>query len=152
MECKFYKNTAQNNVIDKSKFITEKLTKTINLKDNTSIVYPSLLVSGTVGDFKDVNYVYLPSTKRYYYVTNITSVRQNLLQIDCRCDVLYTWKDSILNGYGKIIRSKTKYNKYLQDTVSVKNQQNSLCQTRQFPNGFNNESYILCVCGTEGGE
>lgn len=147
MVCKFYTMKCKENVVDKTNFIEEKTEKSINLKDSTSIMMPRLLVAGTLGEFREYNYIYLPSTKRYYFIQNVTSVRQGLIEIECKCDVLYTFKDSILNGYAKITRSKTNYNKYIQDTESVKTQQNTLYQTKKFPSGFAAENYILVTTG-----
>lgn len=147
MECKFYTMKCKENVIDKTKFIEKKVEKSINLKDSTSILTPKIFVNGKIGEFREYNYLYLPATKRYYFIQNVTSVRQNLLEIECKCDVLFTFKDSILNGYAKITRSKTNYNKYMQDTESIKTQQNTLYQTKKFPSGFDSENYILVTSG-----
>lgn len=43
------------------------------------------------------NYCYIPDFDRYYFISNITSVRTNLWRIDCSVDVLMSYQAEILN-------------------------------------------------------
>ena len=85
------------------------------IKSQSSIIEPSIMISydGVI----DFTYVYLQEFKRYYYVTNIVSIRNNIWQIDLKVDVLYTFKDDIIgqNAFVSRCESTTYANSGLVD-------------------------------------
>ena len=81
----------------------EKVTKTLTLvktisgylRDETSILDPVITIELT-GDLTmavmvQVNYLYIPDFKRYYYITHMRSIRTGLMEISCHVDVLMSW-------------------------------------------------------------
>ena len=139
-------NSAENNKIDKSKFITIDKTVSATLRNSCSIVDPVLEVTGDISDFAGHNYVEIPTFKRKYFITNITSVRTGLVSIECHCDVLYSFCNAILACSGLVKKSTNKWNLYLNDGTLKVNQYANY-KTYYFPNGFTTQEFILAVAG-----
>lgn len=116
-----------------------------NLKTKTSVVNPVIIVEND-GVFIDVNYAYIPIFKRYYYITDISSIRNNLWQISLHCDVLKTFSEGILGSKAIIARQENVYNLRLDDG-SYKCYSDPLIVTKLFPKGFDSQSYIFAVLG-----
>ena len=98
----FYHNGADNRVLNKEDYLTTKHTcSTVKFKDNSSVMTPTLIVA-VDDDIFDSNYVYIEDFERYYFITDIT-VSQQYLIVNCKIDVLYTFKDNIreMSGYYK---------------------------------------------------
>lgn len=108
-----YKNSAENNRIDKTDYLTSVGEITGYLRNETNIINPSIVIEYT--GVIDFNYVYISTFNRYYFVTNITSVRTNLWRIDMSCDTLMTYKDTILNYECYVSRNENDYNPDIED-------------------------------------
>jgi len=93
MDIVLYINTSERQAIHKT--IGSSVTFTGSLRGESSIINPSFLIQTT--NPSAYNYCYIPSFGRYYFITNITSVRTNLWRIDCSVDVLMSFADEILN-------------------------------------------------------
>ena len=109
-----YKNSAENNRIDKTEYLTSVGEITGYLRNETNIINPSIVIEYT--GVIDFNYVYISTFNRYYFVTNITSVRTNLWRLDMSCDVLMTYKETILNYECYVSRNENDYNPDIEDT------------------------------------
>lgn len=140
-------NKSADNVAEKDFETVDTLTGT--LKNETSITQPSILIEYE-GALQDCNYFYIPQFQRYYFITDIKSVRTDLWQISGRCDVLTTaWKLSNLKKCSGITRKQEKKNNLLLNDGSFKVYQDPIITTELFPSGFNSFSYILAVAGSE---
>ena len=87
---KCYKNLSENNVVDKN--ITQ-LGSDIpgTLKDNCSIVDPVILIEDIPDEnISHLNYVYIPSFNRYYFVNNIEVENTHLFRLHCHVDAGFT--------------------------------------------------------------
>lgn len=73
----------------------------VKLKDSTSITSPSFIFEGELPSFN-----YIKAFNRYYFVTEITSITNDLYQIDCDTDVLATYKTTI-GGTSAYVRYAT---------------------------------------------
>lgn len=62
-----------------------------------------------------LNYVWISSLKRFYFIDTITLVRNNLYRIKCHCDVLMSFMDDVLNSKVIAVRSETDYDGRLID-------------------------------------
>lgn len=69
-----------------------------------------------VGNISNYNYMYIPSLHRYYFITSI-QVQGNKFHITGKCDVLYTYRKSILASTQLIKRSESLKNKMLSDDM-----------------------------------
>lgn len=102
-----YKNTAESIRLDKTDYLTKVTTMTGTLRNSTSITNISLTIEyNRVIDF---NYLYIDELKRYYYVDDIISVRNNVWELICSVDVLMSYKDDILKLSGFIDRNENLY-------------------------------------------
>ena len=145
MNINFYKNTSDNNVLNKN--ITLISTHNIKLKDECNIMTPSILIHGDISN--DINYAYIEKWGRYYYVRDKKSLNNGIYEIFLKVDVLMSFKEKILNLQCIIDKQQdtNNINKYYDDgsfTVSSK----EFIETINFPNGFNdNGEFILITAG-----
>ena len=109
-----YKNTAENNKIDKTEFLTKVIDLQGYLRQETNIINPSIIIE-YAGEI-NFNYVYISTFNRYYFVNSISSVRSNLWRIELSVDVLMTYKSTILNYNCYVSRNENEYNEYIEDT------------------------------------
>lgn len=84
------------------------------LREGTSILNPTILInSGTMFGW---NYCYIPSTRRYYFITDVRLQNKNLYEISLKCDVLMTYKNEILGLTTKVARAESAYDWTISDT------------------------------------
>lgn len=114
------------------------------LRKETSILTPSITINT---DYVNANYAYIPDWGRFYFIENITSVRDGLLEFTMRVDPLMTYKNDILNLSCVIERQQNKWNVYIDDSEFMVENKTRI-QTFEFPNGFSDIfTNILCVSG-----
>ena len=119
-----------------------------SLKDNTSIINPTILVDGSILTYPTLNYLFIPEFgNRRYFINNITSVRTNLFEISAHVDVLSTYASQIRQNRGIVKRQRDIWNLYLNDG-SFRVYQNPLIQTLVYPSGFTDYQFILAVAGS----
>ncbi len=139
-----YQNNSEPNRIGKD--LTEIATVSGVLRDATSILTPRIAIEGDISDVTGCNYFYIAEFGRYYYITDIQSLRHNLYDISGRVDVLETYKEQIKANTALVFRQENAWNLYLNDG-SFKTFQNPIVLTKEFPSGFSSLSYILAVAG-----
>lgn len=97
-----------------------QLTTNVLLKDETSIINPTLLIEGNVSLNSSIitkNYVALDEPiNRKYFIEDIVSDHNNW-RIYCKADVLGTWKTAILAQEHYVLRSSSISNKKVIDTL-----------------------------------
>lgn len=85
------------NVINKTIDPTTALTLMGELRKSTSVKNPVILIESTdliIG----YNYCFITEFSRYYFITDIKSVRAGLWEISMRVDVLMSFKSDILSS------------------------------------------------------
>lgn len=91
--------------------------KTVTLKEGTSIENPTFLMAG---DLFTVDYV--NAFGNWYFVTDVKSVKNGLVEISCKMDSLATHKSTIGSYTALIERSDSHYNSLYPDpAVSILN-------------------------------
>ena len=93
MDIVLYVNSSEKQAINKT--ISSGETLTGSLRDESSVINPSFLIQHT--NPSAYNYCYIAEFGRYYFITDIVSVRTNLWRINCTVDVLMSFKTQILN-------------------------------------------------------
>lgn len=88
--------------------------RNLTLKNGSSIITPTFLVAG-----ESFDYNYCSFNGRYYWITDITSVRNELWEVQCRVDVLASWKTEILNSKGFVKYSSSDNNQNIKDGRNV---------------------------------
>ena len=112
MKATFYSSSAEKNRLDKTAYLSGATEVDILLKENCGMLTPTLIISANI---LNKNYVYIPLFARYYFITNITRLDNNRVEISCKCDVLMSHKEDILKLNVIATRSTNKYNQYLID-------------------------------------
>ena len=150
---KLYTNAASPETIDKQSSLTLIEDLTCEFKAEIDVLRPVVTVKLTNTTtlskiMTKVNYVYITAFERYYYVTGIRGLYNDVAELSLEVDPLYSWKTAILAQ--KVIIARTedsdKYSLYLDDAV-LKLYNNPNITTIEFPTGFTSEEYILAVAG-----
>ena len=93
MEIVLYINGSERQAVRKNLQSAYELTGA--LRGESSVINPSFLIE--TSNPSQYNYCYIPSFNRYYFITDIISVRNNIWRINCDVDVLMSFKTEILN-------------------------------------------------------
>ena len=145
MQIDLYTYNHEKNKIVKDDFLSDLLTLNGNLKEQTSILTPVILVEYNQQFI--YNYCYIPEFNRYYFIENVEIARANLYRLYLTVDVLESYKTQILSQSVIVEKSKDNYNNYLPDEnwrTNVKTKTNIL----NFENGFlENGEFILITAG-----
>lgn len=139
------RNTSELNKLDKT--LTTISTLTGTLKTETSIIDPVIIVEGALSDLKTCNYCTIPEFGRSYFVNNIKSIRNNLIELTCHVDVVSTYKSQIRSQFALVRKQENNWNLYLNDG-SFKCYQNPIVLTKKFSNGFTTPSFVMAVAGS----
>lgn len=99
MILKLFRTLDANNVINKT--LTDEIQLDINLKSDTDIINPEIVL---LGDFRGFNYAHIPDLNRFYFIERIEQLNMRLVKLSLSCDVLETYKESILNSECEYIR------------------------------------------------
>ncbi len=147
MEITLYTNESEKNKLEKT--ITNSILLEGNLRDESSIINPIILISSNKEDIPYMyNYAYIPAFGRYYFITDIESVRTGIWRVSMHVDVLMSYKEQIKNLNVIINNSEeTGANNYLSGNQWITNVKNTTSIVN-FPNGLNdNGEFILITAG-----
>lgn len=136
-----YTNKAENIRLDKTDFLTKLIDMDGVLREQCSMIDPSILISDinaeyvvdngdnyVVGDERkriiynntiaiiNTNYVYIPAFGRYYFVVDKTWVRNNLMRLDLKVDVLMSFKEYISRLSVQL--SRTSDDRFINDRLT----------------------------------
>lgn len=119
-----------------------------SLKNDCSIMRPTVRITGSISAVAGANYMYIPDFQRYYYITDIVSVANNVFEVSGRVDVLKSNAADIKGSNGIACRSATNYDLFLDDG-NFKLHANPKIITHSFPAGFSysHSTYLLMVSG-----
>lgn len=92
---------------------TEGTEKSIALKNGTSIINPTFVLSGV----PNMNWNYVKWEDNYYYIIDIILSHNTVWEIDCRLDVLATFKTEIGNYSPYVMRSASSYDLNMFDSL-----------------------------------
>ena len=150
MTIKTYRFLGDSRKIDK----TLTLVKTYSNADivgNMDIQSP--IISLQLDSFTEVinfNYIYIPELRRYYYVENSTIREDGFVQIQCRVDVLKSFKTDILASTQYVERQENKCSYQVPDNgYTIKSNRN--LTIKNFGSEIINPNYdfILTTYGKE---
>lgn len=122
----------------------------VRLKDRTSLLTPTFEIYNTdITGLSEVNYVVAKEFNRCYWITNITFTSNNTAELECKEDVLATYRDQILNSTQFVMRSESEYSNAYTDPIlpmqaSVE-ERYSIQTIEEFKKGF----FVLGVGGGE---
>lgn len=92
------------------------------------------------------NYAYISDFNRYYFIDQITAVREGLWSISLRVDVLMSFASDITALTGTINRNEDLADAYLADGKYISKVYRQIT-TKAFPNSMNADNIILMTVG-----
>lgn len=113
----------------------------IKLKNGCSFLSPIFLLQA-----ETFTYNYCNFNKRFYWVNDIISVRDNLFEVRCSVDALASWEESIRASTAMVEYSASDTNQSINDPRNVVTVQKSRTATNVYPEEFDEGgSFILCT-------
>lgn len=119
------------------------------LKEETSIIDPIFIVEGDLASYRSANYCTVSGFARSYFIQEVISISNNLIELHCHVDVLSSFASEIKANKGIVKRQQEKWNLYLNDSV-IKSYSNPIITTQKFPNGFTSSNFFLLLAGNKG--
>ena len=139
------RNNSERNRITKD--ISEILTVSGELKAETSIIDPVIMIECDLSSVVGCNYISISAFGRSYFVNNIRSIRSGLVEFSCHVDVLSSFASEIRGNTAIVRRQEKNWNLYLNDG-SFKVYQNPNVLTKAFPSGFTTQEFVLAIAGS----
>lgn len=144
MQISLYNNTSERNAINK--ILSNEITVSGTLREESNIHNPVIMINAP--SIIGFNFAYIPDFYRYYFISDITSVRAGLWRVSMVCDVLMSFKSAILNSYAIIVDTEnTEITEYMDSDIwkrLVKDKTDII----NFPNGLlETGEYILITAG-----
>ena len=118
--------------------------------DSLNVLTPTLLlnINTDISECIKYNYVYIPKTTRFYYITNISTVG-GLIAIDCKVDVLMSWGNDILASQQYVTRSESLINPLLVDNL-LPMHSDHIIQIEPFGDDVYDTTCNYCILETAG--
>lgn len=119
------------------------------LKAESSIIDPVFVVDSTITDLRVSNYCTIAAWKRSYFINDIKTVRQGLIELHCHVDVLQSFAAEIKNNSAIIKRNQNKGNVLMNDGY-FRIYQNPNIVLYEFQNGqsFDHYEWVLAMAGS----
>ena len=112
-----YNNTSEDNRVDKTNYLTKVGELSGVLREESSLIDMSLTLE--IEQLPLFNYVYIEQLNRYYYVTDIVSVKYKLWTISLSVDVLMSYKNALLSCSAFVDRNENSYDNTIIDKKRV---------------------------------
>ena len=148
MEIYLYHTTSPDNRM--IKYLDRSLQLTGSLRDVSNVVNPKVLIEGNIADLLDLyNYAYIPSFNRYYFIDDMQSYRNNVILLSLTVDVLFSFKDEILDNVAIVdkVQKRDDANLYYDDGSFITDSRD-FYTIKTFENGFNDVGeFILITAG-----
>lgn len=143
-----FSNSKPNNTLIKEgrKASYLNIEKDVDIVPGTTIVHPEFLISGGF-DAKKVNYCYCDKFQRFYHITDIVALSNDMYRIQCECDVLESFRSEIFSSQYLIARQEKKYDKMLEDPLLVSQVGSYLEVPAAIGNVGKTIKYVLTVAG-----
>ena len=117
MTITLYNNSSEPNKI--SKHLTPVSTALSgSLRNESEMVSPVVLIEGNISSLQNANYARIESFGRYYYITEMKSVRNNIVELHLHTDVLMSFNISAVSGV--VIEAENVGSDYLQGRQFVR--------------------------------
>lgn len=127
-----------------TKSVSSVVSATGTLRNESSVINPSILVQASAGTLAGCNYMEIPTFGRKYFITDVVAVSDKLSMVSGHCDVLSTYASQIRQNQAILSRSANNWNLYLNDgSFKVTNKTRVSCQ--KFRGEFSDHSSIIMV-------
>lgn len=132
-----------------TKSVSSVVSATGTLRNESSVINPSILVQASAGTLAGCNYMEIGEFGRKYFITDVVAVSDKLSMVSGHCDVLSTYATQIRQNQAILSRSANNWNLYLNDgSFKVTNKTRVSCQ--KFPVSFTKQSSIIMVAVCQG--
>lgn len=147
MQIDLFTCKCERNRINKTEYLSNRFTLDGTLRKQTSATSLSIDIEKTNPLTYDYNYMYIGEFDRYYFIDDISSVRNRLWTISASTDVLMSFKNDILES--SVILDKVENelvaNLYLDDGSFVMDSR-KYNEIKEFPNGLNETGEFILIC------
>ena len=142
-----FKTASENNRV--VKVLTDEKQLSGELRNQTSVLNPTIRIESS-DNISGYNYCYISEFGRYYYITDIVSVRTNCWVVSLRCDVLMSYKNEI-QSMNVILNNtqETGLSNYLASPNWV-NLVKTKTDIKVFPSGLSEQGEFILI--TAGGD
>ena len=88
------------------------------LKEDTSLLNPSIIVDATAANINvhRANYAYIDAFDRYYFIKDIITLSNDLFEIVMHVDVLNSWANGLKAAPCIVARNQNDFSLYLMDS------------------------------------
>lgn len=121
-------------------------THTILLKDGCSVDNPVVTFSAMASAIAPLNYAYIDTFQRYYYITERKSLVNGVVELTLESDPLQSFMTDIKEVDATIARATDKSNGYLHDSEYSALAYQTILH-KEFPKAMDDVSYILATVG-----
>lgn len=149
MQISLFIYKGERNRVNKADFITGRFNLNGTIKKPTSAFDVVIEIEKTNPVSMHYNYMYISEFDRWYFITDIENIHNNIWVIHGHVDVLYTYRADILKAHAIIDKSEVEGNAnlYLDDGSFVMDSR-KYNEIKAFSTGFDdNGSYILICAG-----
>lgn len=117
MNISFGVTTSEKRQLDK--IVTYSVSLSGTLRNETSVVNPTILVEANVSTLAGCNYMSIPAFHRQYFITDVRSISNKLCEVSGHCDVLSTYATGIRTNSAIVGRSSQEgnWNLFLNDPM-----------------------------------
>ena len=128
--------TAEKRALDKTMSSVVSVKGT--LRNASSVVDPVIILEASASSLARCNYMHIDTFGRYYFITDVVAISDQLCEVHGHCDVLSTYKASIRTNRAIIGRSAQEgnWNLFLTDPMmKVTNKSSIITKTgfKSFP-------------------
>lgn len=110
-----YQNNAESNVVNKTPYLTTIVSTIGTLREPTNILSPIVTIESATTP--TVNYAYISALGRYYFITDMVSVRNGLWALYLNVDVLQTYSQDILTCSAVVSRNQFRCSPLVSDSL-----------------------------------
>lgn len=112
-----YNNSSEPNKISKN-LTPINIALSGSLRNESEVVNPVVLVEGDISALQNANYARIESFGRYYYITDMKSIRNTIVELHLHTDVLMSFDISAVSGV--VVEAENIGSDYLQSRQFVR--------------------------------
>lgn len=149
----FYENMSDKRFVAKQ--LSEVSTAEIIFLEDNNVITPYIIIE-MIENYNDINYCYIETLGRYYYVSGFTILTGNQLRVNLKCDVLMSFASAIKTSTALIKRANNSGNIMFEDGMQpvradeiLTNLAFSGCEFLNNGIGAANYSFLLNTFGGE---
>lgn len=113
------------------------------IREQTNVLNPVITIR--IHDIVNVNYCYIPTLKRYYFIDDITYIASDKAVLKLRVDVLKSYESEILHASATVTQTD-KPDKYSSNRETIYNRKPNF-EKIEFPNKnlFNDTGVMIMI-------